>query len=208
MPGLRRGPRCAEEDAEAQGRSGRTPRLPQGLWPPLPRPGTRLVPVAPRPRGGLGWRCLGVSYQGLLLVSACSKGHHLARSRGSRQSRGHEMGLQGILGRRPPGGGSDGGRKRVMAASLSPLCVSDRGELGADCVSPAWKEALEGTGPLRLEPRESPWLIQGGRDAWAGTHGPLPWPHPRCCHRPAGLLGHMGTGIGPGRGGGHREPSL
>lgn len=118
------------------------------------------------------------------------------------------MGLKGILGRRPPGGGSDGGRKRVMAASLSLLCVSDRGELGADRVSPAWKEALEGTGPLRLEPRESPWLIQGGRDAWAGTHGPLPWPHPRCCHRPAGLLGHMGTEIGPGAGWGGRRGAI
>lgn len=153
------------------------------------------MPAAPRPQGGLGWRSLGVFCQGLLLVSACSKGHHLARSRGSRYSRGHEMGLKGIPGRRPPGGGSGGGRKCVMAVSLSLLCVSDRGEPGADRISPGQKEALEDVGPLGLEPREAPWLLQGGGDTWASAHGPLPWPHLRC---------HMGTGIGPGagRGGG------
>lgn len=153
--------------------------------------------AAPRPQGGLGWRSLGVFCQGLLLVSACSKGHHLARSRGSRYSRGHEMGLKGIPGRRPPGGGSGGGRKCVMAVSLSLLCVSDRGEPGADRISPGRKEALEDMGPLGLEPREAPWLLQGGGDTWASAHGPLPWPHLRC---------HMGTGIGPraGRVGGCR----
>lgn len=157
----------------------------------------RLVPAAPRRRGGLGWRSLGVFCQGLLLVSACSKGHHLARSRGSRYSRGHEMGLKGIPGRRPLGGGSGGGRKCIMAVSLSLLCVSDRGELSADRISPARKEALEDVGPLGLEPREAPWLLQGGGDTWASAHGPLPWPHLRC---------HMGTGIGPraGRVGGCR----
>lgn len=155
------------------------------------------MPAAPRRWGGLGWRSLGVFCQGLLLVSACSKGHHLARSRGSRYSRGHEMGLKGIPGRRPPGGGSGGGRKCVMAVSLSLLCVSDRGEPGADRISPGRKEALEDVGPLGLEPREAPWLLQGGGDTWASAHGPLPWPHLRC---------HMGTGIGPraGRVGGCR----
>lgn len=70
------------------------------------------------------------------------------------------------------------------------LCVRDRGEPGADRVSPAWKEAPEGRGPLGPEPWEAPWLLPGGGDTWAGTRGPLPWPHLRCHH--------MDTGIGPG----------
>lgn len=111
--------------------------------------------------------------------------------------KGTRDGLKGNSGQETPGGGSGGGRKCVMAVSLSLLCVSDRGEPGADRISPGWKEALEDVGPLGLEPREAPWLLQGGGDTWASAHGPLPWPHLRC---------HMGTGIGPraGRVGGCR----
>lgn len=131
-----------DEDPEAQGGSVRTPGLPWVLW---------LLLLGPET-----WQ--GFFYRHPLLVSAGSSVHCLDRSRGP--GRGHKMGLEGILGARPLGGGSERGQTLLMASwHLPALCEWWRG--------PGYKlgrTALEVTGPLGLQPWAAQWLLQGGGD--------------------------------------------
>lgn len=96
-----------------------------------------MVPSGPRASPGCCGSCCSDQNRrrfrlpASLLVSAGPSAHHLARSRGSRHSRGHEMGREGILGGRPLGGGSQRGQTLLVALRTCLPCVNGGGDLAA-----------------------------------------------------------------------------
>lgn len=143
----------------------------------------------------LGRRCLCLFSQRCLLVSACSRTQHLARFWGS-GSRGHELGLEGILAGDPWEGALREDRDPSWLLPTHLMCVRDRGGLGADCTSPAWKEGAGSSGSTGAGSLRSSMASPRGRASRASPHGPVEWMTASASHRAAGLLRHMDIGIG------------
>lgn len=114
---------------------------------------------------------------------------------GSSHLRGREMGLRGILGRRPLGGGIGRGQKFLVIIAHRTCAVSMTEVTLAQVAShqPA-REALKGaSGAPGSGEREGHSEVEG---PLGGRKDGLPWPCLRCDHGAAGLLGCTDTGAG------------
>lgn len=199
---LRRGPLV-------QMRTLRLWRFCQDPGPPL---GAAALSVQTRPETRLGpscswaegqpWPQVHVSPTRAASLCRSFEGTSSGRVRGSRHPRGREMGLRESWAG-DPGRGSERGHRFLLATPHSPVLCERGRRLGSDSISPPGRKAWEGAGPLRLEPWEAQWPLQGGGDSWPihmeQREGWLLRPRLRCGHRaarPPGAHGHWDQFLG------------